>query len=156
MNIHSDLAPTSVKTHLSHSIPKWFWVVSGIALLWFLMDSMIFFMRITMTDEAISAMPEVQQQLHRDFPGWVNLVFACEVFGGILGAIALLLKKKWALPLFIVSMLGVLAQTSYLWLLSDVIEVMGKMAIVMPMVAIVIGACLIFFARSAISKSWLR
>lgn len=94
------------------SPPVWFWVISIVALLWYLMDTSAFFMRLFMTDDAIKAMPENQQHLYRDMPLWVNIVFACEVFGGAVGCISLLLRKKWALPLFVISLLGVLAQTS--------------------------------------------
>jgi len=138
------------------SPPVWFWVISIVALLWYLMDTSAFFMRVSMTEEAIESMPENQQPLYRDMPLWVNIVFACEVFGGTLGCISLLLRKKWALPLFAISLLGVLAQTSNIWFLTDAISAMGAPAVVMPLVAIIIGTALIFLAKTAISKGWLR
>jgi hypothetical protein len=138
------------------SPPVWFWVISIVALLWYLMDTSAFFMRVLMTEEAIKAMPENQQHLYRDMPLWVNIVFACEVFGGTLGCIAILLKKKWALPLFTISILGTLAQTSNIWFLTDAISAMGAPAIVMPLVAIIIAAAMILFAKVAITKDWLR
>ena len=138
------------------SPPVWFWVISVVALLWYLMDTSAFFMRVLMTEEAIKAMPENQQHLYRDMPLWVNIAFACEVFGGTLGCIAILLKKKWALPLFTISILGTLAQTSNIWFLTDAISAMGAPAIVMPLVAIIIAAAMILFAKVAITKDWLR
>jgi hypothetical protein len=138
------------------SPPVWFWVISIVALLWYLMDTSAFFMRVLMTEEAIKAMPENQQHLYRDMPLWVNIAFACEVFGGTLGCIAILLKKKWALPLFTISILGTLAQTSNIWFLTDAISAMGAPAIVMPLVAIIIAAAMILFAKVAITKDWLR
>ena len=138
------------------SPPVWFWVISVVALLWYLMDTSAFFMRLFMTDDAIKAMPENQQHLFQNIPLWVNIVFACEVFGGTLGCIALLLRKNWALPLFVISILGVLAQTSNIWFLTDAISAMGAPAIVMPLVAIIIGAAMIVLAKSAIPKGWLR
>ena len=138
------------------SPPVWFWVVCGIALLWYLMDSSAFFMRLFMTEDAISAMPENQQHLYRDIPAWVNIVFGCEVFGGVLGCIASLLRKSWALPLFAISLLGTLAQTSSIWFLPDAISAMGAPAIVMPLVAIVIATAMIVLAKLAIFKGWLR
>ena len=74
--------------------PIWFWAIVTIALLWYLMDMAGFFMRVFMAEEFISALPEDQQSLYRDMPPWVNVVFAGEVFGGVLGSIALLLKKN--------------------------------------------------------------
>ena len=134
----------------------WFWVISVIALLWYLMDMSAFFMRVFMIDEVINAMPENQQHLYQNMPLWVNIVFAGEVFGGALGSVGLLLRKKWALPLFVVSILGVLSQTFHVYFLSDAISVMGTPAIVMPLVAISIGIVMIVLAKSAISKGWLR
>ena len=75
---------------------------------------------------------------------------------GTLGCIGLLLRKKWALPLFAVSILGVLGQTSNIWFLTDAVSTMGKPAVVMPLVAILIGVGMIFLAKSAISKGWLQ
>ncbi len=138
------------------SPPVWFWVISVVALLWYLMDTSAFFMRLFMTDDAIMAMPENQQHLFQNIPLWVNIVFACEVFGGTLGCIALLLRKNWALLLFVISIIGVLAQTSNIWFLTDAISAMGAPAIVMPLVAIIIGAAMIVLAKSAIPKGWLR
>ncbi len=133
-----------------------FWTISIIALLWYLMDMSAFYMRVFMSDEALLAMAENQRQHIQNIPLWVNFVFAFEVFGGTLGCLSLLFKKKWALPLFIASLFGVLAQTTYIYFLSDSITVMGRMAIVMPLVAIVIGLGLIFHTKSSISKGWLR
>ncbi len=151
----------STETHTTESSdkrtpPVWFWAISVVALLLYLMDTFAFFMRLFMTDDAINAMPENQQHLFENIPLWVNIVFACEVFGGTLGCIALLLRKNWALPLFVISILGVLAQTSNIWFLTDAISAMGAPAIVMPLVAIIIGAAMIVLAKSAIPKGWLR
>ena len=138
------------------SPPVWFWLVSVIALLYFLMDVSAFFMRVFMTDHVIMTMPEDQQHLYRNMPVWVNIVFAGEVFGGALGCIVLLRRKKWALPLFAVSLLGVLAQTFHIYFLSDAISAMGAPAVVMPLLAILIGTGMIALTRTAISRGWLR
>ncbi|MFT5142881.1 MAG: hypothetical protein ACI80V_002015 [Rhodothermales bacterium] len=138
------------------SPPTWFWGVSIIALLWFVMDVAAFLMRVLMTEDALAVMPEGQQQLYRSMPTWVNVVFAGEVFGGALGCVGLLLRKKWALPFLIISILGVLSQTFYVWFLSEAISIMGTPAIVMPLVAILIGSGLIALAKSSILKGWLR
>lgn len=148
----TDARESSHKT----SPPVWFWVISIIALLWFLMDMSAFVMRVLMTDDVIKAMPENQQHLYRNIPLWVNIVFAGEVFSGALGCVGLLLRTKWALPLFAVSILGVLSQTFHVYFLSDAISAMGTPAVVMPMLAILIGIGMIVLAKSAISKGWLR
>lgn len=138
------------------SPPAWFRVIAVVALLWFLMDISAFFMRVLMSDAGIDAMPADQRHLYRDMPRWVNVVFAGEVFGGALGSVGLLLRRKWALPLFAVSLLGVLGQTTYIWILSDAISVMGAFAVGAPMMSIVIGAGMIGVTKSARARGWLR
>jgi hypothetical protein len=146
---------TTGRSH-KKSPPVWFWVISIIALLWFLMDISAFFMRVLMTDDGINAMPANQQHLYRNMPVWVNIVFAGEVFGGALGCVGLLLRRKWALSLFAVSILGVLSQTFHIYFRSDAISVMGASAVVMPLVAILIGIGMIVLTKSAIAQGWLR
>jgi len=136
------------------SVPIWFWIISILALLWYLMDMSAFYMRVFMAEDIIKGMPENQQHLYQNMPQWVKLVFAAEVFGGVLGSLGLLLRKKWALPLFYISILGVLYQTFYIYYLSDAISTLGTPAIMMPMVAVGIG--MILHTRSLISKAWLR
>jgi len=138
------------------SPPVWFRVIAVVALLWFLMDISMFFMRVLMTEDGINAMPANQQHLYRNMPLWVNIVFAGEAFGGALGAVALLVRKKWALPVFVVSILGVASQTFHIWIGSDAIAVMGAFAVVAPLIAILIGVAMIVLTKSAIAKGWLR
>ncbi len=151
-----DVTNTNSTEAVAGLVPTWFRVVSILALLWYLMDTAAFFMRINMTDEMLQAMPEDQRHLYADIPLWVNIVFACEVFGGTLGCVGLLLKRAIALPLFIISILGVLSQTTNIWFLTDAISAMGASAVVMPLVAIVIGSAMILLTRSAIAKGWVQ
>ena len=143
---------------ISHkaSPPAWFRVIAVVALLWFLMDISAFFMRVLMTEEGLNAVPANQQHLYRNMPLWVNIVFAGEVFGGALGSVGLLIRKRWALPLFVVSILGVVSQTFHIWIRSDAISVMGVFAVVAPLVAILIGVGMIVLTKSAVAKGWLR
>ena len=137
-------------------VPIWFRIISILALLWYLMDMSAFYMRVFMAEDIIKGMPENQQHLYQNMPQWVNLAFAAEVFGGVLGSLGLLLRKNWALPLFYISILGVLSQTFYIYFLSGAISTMGAPAIVMPLVTIGVGIVMILHTRSSIRKGWLR
>lgn len=144
-----------MNTEIESQVPKWFWAVATLALLWYLMDMSAFFMRTLMLQDMLKEMPNEQQNLYLSMPSWVNVVFAAEVFGGVLASLCLLLKRRWALILYCISIAGVLLQTFYVYFLSDAISVMGTAAIAMPLVAIVIGTGMIFFTKSAISKAWI-
>jgi len=108
-----------------------------------------------MLDQMLQSMPDAQKTLYLTMLSWMNVVFAAEVFGGVLGCLALLFRKKWALPLFCISILGVLCQTFYVYFLSDAVRIMGMPAIVMPLIAIVISIVMLLFSKYAIEKVWL-
>ena len=155
--MNEDIKKSDVVDELNKSpIPVWFWVVSILALLWFLMDMSAFVMRVFMLDKMLSDMPENQRILYLNMPSWVNMIFALEVFGGLIGCIGLILKKRWALLLFIISIVGVLMQTFYVYFLSEAVSLMGAPAIVMPLIAIIIGSGLIFLAKLSVSKRWIN
>lgn len=148
----ADTTPPSSKV----SMPVWFWVISITALLWYLMDTSAFYMRVFMVDKVVKSMPENQQHLYLTMPLWVNIVFAIEALGGLLGSISLLLKEKTALSLFCASIVGVLSQTYHVYFISDAVSVMGTSAVVMPLVAIAIGCIMIAVTQRAISKKWIH
>jgi hypothetical protein len=100
--------------------------------------------------------PECDTSHSKTKPKPIGRIYRKNVALSTLGCLGLLLGKKWALPLFVVSIVGVLSQTFHIWFLSDAIKVMGAMAVVMPLVAILIGAGMIWLAKSALSKHWLH
>jgi len=136
--------------------PIWYWIIGAIALIWNALGVMAYLAQVTISKEAIAALPQAQQDLFSATPSWVMVAFAIAVFGGALGAIALLLRKSWAFILFAVSLLGVLSQMSYQFFLSNTFEVMGNSAKVMPVMIIVVAIFLVWFAHFATKKSWVR
>jgi hypothetical protein len=63
-------------------LPKWFWIVCGLALVWNLLGVGAFVAQMAMTAEAMAQLPQVEQDMYAATPGWVNIAFACAVFGG--------------------------------------------------------------------------
>ncbi len=137
-------------------LPVWFWVLSVLALLWNLMGVIAYLAEAYMSDEAFKALPEAQQALYNARPSWVTGAFAIAVFAGTIGAIGLLMRKKWALSVFVISLFGVFGQMTYQFFLSETFEVMGNQFMIMPIAVILIAIALVFFSRSSIQKTWLR
>ncbi|MGY3794325.1 hypothetical protein [uncultured Aquimarina sp.] len=135
-------------------IPIWFWIISVIALLWNLMGVMAYLAQAYMTDEILKTMPEADQNFYNNIPAWVTAVFAIAVFSGTLGSIALLIKKKWAIILFIISLVTVLAQQFYNFFIQDFVALTGQ-RIYMPICIVVFGAFLIWFSKYANNKGWI-
>lgn len=135
--------------------PTWFWVVSVIALLWNLMGVSSYLMQAYTSVEQLEAMTQAERALFEGQPAWVTAAFAIAVFGGTLAAIALLLRKKWARPVFIVSLLAAIAQFIHWLFMTNSVEVYGPQAYVMPVLVVIFGIYEIFFAKQGIQKGWL-
>ncbi|MDO6428284.1 hypothetical protein Q4489_14785 [Thalassotalea sp. 1_MG-2023] len=138
------------------AIPKWFLIVSIIALIWNILGLMAFISHVMMTPEMISELPSAEQALYQNMPMWATIAFATAVIAGSLGSALLLLKKSIAKPVFIVSLIGVLVQNYHSFFVIDSMAVYGSASIIMPLLVIVIGILLIALSNHAIAKGWLK
>ncbi|SFS34142.1 hypothetical protein [Lutibacter maritimus] len=123
-----------------------FWVISVIALLWNIMGVIAYLSQAYITDEALALLPEAEQAWYNNVPAWVTAAFAIAVFAGTLGSIALLLRKKWAVTLFIMSLVGVVVQSIYSFFIQNYVEITGEKAI-MPTVVILIALFLVWYSN---------
>lgn len=137
------------------SRPLGFWIVSVLALLWNLLGVAIFFLQVDMPPEALAAMPAEQRALYESTPAWVNGAFAVAVFGGALGSAMLLMKKRLALPLLLLSLLGLVVQMGYTYLMTPAFRVYGPSGAILPAMLVLIALFLVWFARRSLVRGWI-
>lgn len=135
--------------------PKWFLVVTIIALIWNFLGLMAFVSHMTMTPEMLSELPSQEQALYKNIPMWATAAFAIAVIAGTLGSLLLVLKKKMAKPLLIASLLGVLVQNYHSFFVIDSMAVYGTASVIMPIMVVIIAISLILLANKAQENSWL-
>ncbi|TVZ59785.1 hypothetical protein NA63_2322 [Flavobacteriaceae bacterium MAR_2010_105] len=135
--------------------PIWYWIVSVIALIWNAMGVIQYLGQAYNTDAFREQYTAEQLELMANTPSWVTAAFALAVFGGIVGAIALLLRKKWAYHLFLISLLAVTAQMIYNLFVIDSIAIYGPGAAAMTAMIILFALLLLWFSKKAISKGWI-
>ena len=112
---------------LNSKPPTLFWVIAVILFLWNFTGLMLYYGHVTMTPEMLAEnFSEVERAFLEQTPVWATAAYATAVTAGVIGAILLLLRKAWALPLFIVSFAAVLIQDFEAFILSDVIGVWGS------------------------------
>jgi hypothetical protein len=124
-----------------------FWIIGIAALLWNLMGVYEYLNQAYMTDEDRAALPLEQQPLYENIPAWVTGAFAIAVFGGTLACILLLLRKKLATTMFLVSFIAVIAQMGYSFFMSDTTSQIGSVGYIMSGMVIIIAAFLLWYAR---------
>ena len=133
----------------------WFWVIGVVGLIWNGLGSMNYIMHTTNSDTLKESYTPEQLAFVDASPAWVTGAFALAVWGGLLGCLLLLLRKKWAIPVLLISLIGILGQAVYNFFLSNATEVFGSDMYVMPVLVILIGIGLYFYSRSSAKKGWI-
>ncbi|MCK5776912.1 MAG: hypothetical protein KAH25_12075 [Bacteroidales bacterium] len=137
-------------------IPIWFWIVAIFFLLWNLMGVYSFFVHIFISADDLAKLPPQERELYGDYPLWTSIVFALAVFGGLLGSIGLVMKRRWAKTAFIISLLAIIPQMIHNVFFTKSMEVYGPgQAATMPIMVVVLGVFLVWFSAYGIKKSWL-
>ena len=135
--------------------PTSFMVISILALLWNLLGCIAYLGMQMMPHEALEAMSEAERNLMLSTPTWVTTAFAIAVWFGLLGCILLLLKKALAHPVFIISLIGIITQQVWNFFIGDTFDVYGPEQAIMPIVVLLVGVYLIFFAKKAKANNWI-
>ena len=92
--------------------------------------------------QASAGMTPDQIAHYQQMPSWMTVVWAVGVFGAFLASILLLLRRKLALPVFVLSLAAFLISLLYTYVLTDGGAVMGQQ---MAITSAVIAGMLVFF-----------
>jgi len=135
----------------------WFWIIAILALLWNLMGVSRYLMEAYNVETFRAEFNADQLAIIDGSPAWLTAVFAIAVFSGLLACLLLLLRRKFAVTLFGISLLCVLIQMISVWVTTNTIEVFGTIdGVVMPMFVIIISIFLYYYSKGASQKGWLR
>lgn len=136
--------------------PLWFVLVAVLALLWNLFGLFSFYVHFTASPEVIASWPEAQQQIAAATPRWIFVAFAIATIGGVLGSLGLLLGKRWAEHVLLLSLLGILVQFGSIYAITPTWALTGMGGAALPLGIAVVGVFLWWFAGKAVSRGWLR
>ncbi len=135
--------------------PRWFKVVAVVALLWNVLGCIAFFSDLRLSPDDLAKLPEAQQALYAMRPGWAVAATALAVFGGVMGCIGLLSRKKWAFALLGLSLIGIVVQDFGLFVLAGGASLAGPVAFVMQGIVLAVGIGLVLLSRKGIARGWL-
>lgn len=134
-----------------------YWIIAGVLLVWNIIGLMFYYQQSTLTPEIMMDAGLTAQQIAHitNTPAWGHSGYAIAVNAGVLGAILLLLRKTWAVPLFILSLIGALVQDLDAFVMRDAMEAWGSTAIYLPLIVVVICLFEIWYALRAKNRGWL-
>lgn len=141
---------------MENSAPRWL-LWAGIALLlWNLMGVGAFVSQWMMATDQLANLPPEQREMWVSMPGWAWAAYAVAVFGGTLGAIGLLMRKAWAVALLAISLIAVLVQFTYPFIIADGLRTLGAAALIFPAFIIVMAALQLWLSRKWRAAGWLN
>ena len=137
--------------------PWHLWVIAIVALLWSAGGALDYVMTQTKNEEYMSMFTDEQRAFAYGFPAWVVAFWAISVWGGVLGAVLLLLRKRAAFPVFLVSWVAMVITTFQIYVLSNALEVFGSTGeLIFNAVIFLVALALVFYARAMSRRGVLR
>lgn len=124
-----------------------FWVIGVAALLWNALGMAIYYQQMTATPLSLAANyspAEIQYML--GIPAWANGAYGLAVTAGLLGSVALLMKKSFATILFGLSLAGILAQNVYGFFIGDALGTFGTAVLPITITVLLIAVGLVYYS----------
>jgi hypothetical protein len=138
--------------------PWHLWVVGIVAILWNGFGAYDYVMTRLQGDAYMrtAGMTEAQIAHFNAMPVWMTAAWAIGVWGGVLGALLLLARSKWALHAFVASLAAFIVSLIYTYAMTNGAEIMGQQVMIMQ--GVILASCLFFvwYARRVTKQGLLR
>ena len=138
--------------------PWHLWLVGTIAVLFNFIGVFDFVMAMTQGAKYMASAGMTPEQIahYQSMPGWMTVVWAVGVFAAFLASGLLLMRRKLALPVFVLSLAAFLASVLYTYVLTDGGAIMGRQMAITSAVIAGLLVCFIAYARHMSVRGTLR
>jgi len=134
-------------------IARWYWIGAAASLLFMLIGCAIYAMHIY-TDPA--TLPLDQRVMFEAEPHWVTMMLGVASIVGTLGVFMLLLRRRAAVPLLLISLIAAIVWFVGLFATSQLRDLLSTNEIAVLIVAIALWWTIYWFARHSRQRGWLR
>ncbi|MDJ0711653.1 MAG: hypothetical protein QNJ14_14780 [Woeseiaceae bacterium] len=134
-----------------------FWVIGGLLAVWNLSGLYQYYTFSTLEPQMLEAAGYSAEQMSHilETPAWAHSAYAIAVNAGVLGVIFLLLRKAWAIPMFVISLIAAIVQFGEAYILRNGLDIFERVWLVIPTLVLLICVFEIWYSRSADRKGWL-
>lgn len=136
--------------------PWHLWLVGGVSLLWNAFGAFDYLATQTRFEPYMSQFTQEQLAYFYAFPAWAVAGWATAVWCSVLGSLALLLRRRWAVWLFGLSLAGMAVSMVYTFGMSDWRSMGGVGGAIFSAVIALVAILLFLYARSQAKKGVLR
>ncbi len=144
-------------TTTSASMPTLVRAAAALGAAWNIFGVIQFWGQVSATPAMLMAkgMTAAQANLYASLPGWMTIVFAIGVFGGLAGALLLLIGQRVAATLLGMSLVGYIVL--YIGdITQGVFAAFGTGQVVVLTIVVTIAAALLILSLHADRRGWLR
>ncbi len=134
-------------------VPGWFKPAAIAVVGWEIFGCVMYLMQVRVDP---AALPADQRAVWDATPAWMIGAYALAVWVGLAGAAALVMRRKLAEPLLLVSLVAVVVQFSGLLLVPELRGLMTSDMLLLPFVILLVCFVIWSFARRARKRGWLR
>ena len=132
--------------------PSWFRIAALVAVLWNAFGVFQYLSAVGLFGDPLASLPEAQRAAAEAIPAAVMGAFAIGTFAGLIGSLGLLLRKQWAWPVLLVSLVALVVLEGWIVFLSGHREAFG---LGIP-ITVTLGALLLaWLAHHARQRGWL-
>lgn len=136
--------------------PWHLWLVGALGVLWNAMGAMDYVMTKTKNPAYMSSFTPEQLAFFYGLPPWVVSAWAIAVWGGVVGALLLLARRRLAVWVFLASLAGMVITTFHNYVLSNGMQVVGDaFSLIFTAVIFLAAVGLFLYARAMARRSVL-
>ena len=135
--------------------PGWFRLLAVLGLAWNGFGVYMYLSKVGMFGDPLAGLDQAHRELAATVPSWVVAAFAVAVFAGLIGALLLVMLKRLAKSMLVLSLLAVLVQCGWIVGMSNARAVEGNMALMMPGVITLVALLLVWLAMVGDRRGWL-
>jgi hypothetical protein len=137
------------------SAPRHVWIVGILALLWNAMGAFDYLMTETRNEAYMSQFTPEQLEFFYGFPAWLVALWAIAVWGGLLGAVLLLMRRRLAVQLFLASFVSMAVTSVHNYGIAGGADIVGGAGLAFSAVIFVVALLLVVYARRMAARGVL-
>ena len=134
------------------AVPAWYWAVAIAALL-FEAAGAFLFANSLMLDP--TTLPLDQRAIYEATPQWMTVAWGVAIGSGLLGALALLMRRRVAEPLLMLSVFAVVVQFCGLFVVRQLRELTPEEHLLVPVIILMLAYAFWQAAKLGRVRGWL-
>jgi hypothetical protein len=134
------------------NVPAWFWALAVGAILFEGAGALLFANSLTLDS---ATLPLDQRAIYDATPQWMTIAWAVAIATGLIGAVGLILRRRFAEPALLLSVIAVAVQFSGIFLVRQLRELTPEDHLLVPVIILVLAYALWQAAKLSRRKGWL-